>query len=235
MLAHLLVARVIKLFGYPCRLNSIDIGIDAEIELIDDNFKSTGKFIKCQIKTTKLSDKSSLFLAEKHIKYWNSISVPVVIFLVHLDTEEIFWHCVDNIESYEKSASGYKIEFDSTQILKEDNKEKFDEIAIFPLIQQIKKVYDDAYTKAMSDKSEYLDERNYDLTTVEFIVENFYEIKANLDKVEKLISDNPTLSKIKYKYSKELDVIWEYLREVNEIIEVIESDQGDDYFKFLKN
>ena len=45
---HLLVARIIKLFGYPCRLNSIDIGIDAEIELIDTNYKSTGKFINRQ-------------------------------------------------------------------------------------------------------------------------------------------------------------------------------------------
>lgn len=232
---HLLVARVIKLFGYPCRLNSIDIGIDAEIELIDSNYKSTGKFIKCQVKTTTDSGKTSLFLEEKHISYWNSIDIPVVVFLVHLDTEEIFWHCIDDISVYTKSESGYKVDFDSAQILKKENKEQFDEIALFPLVQQIQKIYRDAYTKASSDKEEFLDSGNHDLTTAEFFVRNFYEIRANLNKVEKLISKNPTLSKLKHKYSKEIGIIFSYLMEVEEIMNVIKEDHGYEYFSFLEN
>lgn len=232
---HLLAARIIKLFGYPCRLNSIDIGIDAEIELIDRNFKSTGGFIKCQIKTTTDSSKMALYLEEKHLSYWNSMSIPVVIFLVHLHTEQIFWHCVDKIDTYEKSDSGYKIHFDSTQGLKSENKDRFDEIAIFPLIQRIKKIYETAYQTAVSDKAEFLDTRNYDLTTFEFLAENYYNIKSNLNDAERLIFQNPVLSKIKIDFSEHLEVIRDYLKEVAEGIETIESDHGDDFFAHLKN
>lgn len=231
---YLLASRIIKLFGYPCRLYSIDIGIDAEIELIDCNYKSTGKFVKCQIKTTVDSSKTSLFIDKKHIKYWNSIDIPVVVFLVHLETEEIFWHCVDDVDSYKESTSGFKIEFNTNNTLKKENKEKFDEIALFPLIQQIRKIYEDAYEKVISDKSEFLDESNYDLTTAEFFVRNFFEIKFNLNKVEKLIHNNPPLQKIKQTFSKQLSLIYAYIRDVEEIVETIELDYGNDYFSFLK-
>ena len=59
---------------------------------------------------------------------------------------------------------------------------------------------EDAYEKVISDKSEFLDESNYDLTTAEFFVRNFFEIKFNLNKVEKLIHNNPPLQKIKQKF-----------------------------------
>ena len=87
-----------------------------EIEIIDDNFKSTGEFLKCQVKTTT-SDKFYLYVEEKHIEYWNKINMPVIIFLVHLDTENIYWHCVDNIENYTKGKTDYVINFDKADIL----------------------------------------------------------------------------------------------------------------------
>lgn len=114
---HLFASRIIKLFHFPCRLINIDIGIDAEIEIIDDNFKSTGVFLKCQVKTTT-SDKFYIYVEEGHLEYWNKINVPVIVFLVHLDTEKIYWHCIDDIEKYTKGKTDYVINFDKTDILK---------------------------------------------------------------------------------------------------------------------
>ena len=122
-----------------------------------------------------------------------------------------------------------------TQILREENKEMFNEIAIFPLIQRIKEIYKDAYFKAKGDKDEFLDTGNFDLTTLEFIAENFYLIKANFREAEKIIFNNPTLSKIKVQYSNELGEIQEYLREVQKWIDSVELDTDEDYFTHLKD
>jgi hypothetical protein len=79
--------KVIKTFGWPCRILDIDIGIDAQIEILDKEFNTTGRFIGVQVKTTK-----KLSIKDKHIAYWRSCEFPVII--VHVDPkskEMLYW------------------------------------------------------------------------------------------------------------------------------------------------
>ena len=231
---HLFAARIIKLFSFPCRLINIDIGIDAEIEIIDDNFKSTGEFLKCQVKTTT-SDKFYLYVEEKHIEYWNKINIPVIIFLVHLDTEKIYWHCVDNIEKYTKGKTDYVINFDKADILKKSNKEKFKDLAYFHLINQIKKIYDESYNIALEDTTQYLDTNNYDLTTFEEFVYHANKIKYDLKKVKKLILKNKSLEKVRHDYYDKLEIIDDYLERIEEEKEQILIDYGYDFYDHVSS
>lgn len=228
---HLFAARVIYHFGFPCRLQNIDIGIDAEIEITDKDLRSTGNIVKAQIKSTE-SDKMSVFVSGKHIQYWNQLNVPVVVILVHLESERIFWHCVDNIGEYNFSDSGYKIEFDPQDELNKSSKDRFIEISLFPLKQQIISIYKKAFYLALEDK-EVLDSGNYDLVTYDFFAENYFGIQYNFDKVEMMIRKSPLLKSVKAKFRDKLDFIQGYLREVEEGIESIESyePQRFDHFR----
>lgn len=229
---HLVAAKIIKLFGYPFRLTNIDIGIDAEIELIDINNKSTGQFIKCQIKTTTLGN-NYLYIDGKHISYWNTMNIPVVIFLVHIDNEQIYWHCVENINNYKKLKSGYKISFDPSEILKKSNKERFDEIAIFPLKGQIANIYDECFSIVKKDNTEFLDNGNYDIVTFEEFVYNSNKIRYKLKRVDRLIRKNRALDKVRIRYFKEIEIIDEYLNRIDEEKSQILMDSGDNYFDHL--
>jgi len=229
---HLVAAKIIKLFGYPCRLINIDIGIDAEIEIIDNNRKSTGQFIKCQIKTTT-SNHDYIYIDGEHISYWNKINIPVVVFLVYIDNEKILWHCIENINNYEKLKSGYKINFDSKDILKKSNKKKFDEISISPLIEQITEIYDECLSLVIADNTDYLDNNDYDITTFEEFVYHSNKIKFDLKKAERLIRKFNVLDIVRIRYLKKLEIIKEYLYRIDEEKETILRDNGYDYFSHL--
>ena len=73
--------RVSSELRWPCRLIDIDIGIDAQIEILDSDLRSTGKFVAVQVKATEVG-RRIWRVSRRHIKYWNSISVPVFVALV---------------------------------------------------------------------------------------------------------------------------------------------------------
>ena len=230
---HLLAARIIKYFGFPCRLINIDIGIDAEVEIIDDNFKSTSQIIRAQVKTTN-GNKLSQYIDAEHIKYWNKFNCPVVVFLVQLIEEEIYWHCVTDIKNYKLSKSGYKITFSKDDILKPSNKEKFKEITINHLKISIQKFYEEAYSIADTDLTEYLSTDNYDLTTFESFILRARKVKQNLKEGNKLAVGNKDLQRVVDEYSKKLSRINEYIEEVKSKKKVIEEDMGADHFNYLE-
>lgn len=81
---------ITRTLGWPCRLLDIDIGIDAQIEILDDESHSTGQFLAVQIKGTRDGDKLSLDVAKKHVKYWLSIDIPVLLALVNVDSQAVY-------------------------------------------------------------------------------------------------------------------------------------------------
>ncbi|MDW9232039.1 hypothetical protein C7S15_5639 [Burkholderia cepacia] len=60
------IASVLK---WPCRLTGIDIGIDAQVEVMDDNQLSTGQFVAFQVKATSKEEKTA-FMSIHRI--WNT-------------------------------------------------------------------------------------------------------------------------------------------------------------------
>ncbi|HFP0607572.1 TPA: DUF4365 domain-containing protein, partial [Escherichia coli] len=68
-------------FIWPCRILDIDMGLDAQVEVYDDQNHSTGMFIGVQVKTTAttLEENPNVSVPMKNIAYWESINDPVVI------------------------------------------------------------------------------------------------------------------------------------------------------------
>lgn len=227
---HLVASKVIKLLGFPCRLLSIDIGIDAEIEITDDNFRSTGEFIKAQIKTT-ISDKLYWYIEKEHIEYWNKINLPVIIFLVHINTEKIYWHIIDEIDKYEKLDSGYKVQFNEKDILDASNKFNFRTLSKLPFKRKIEKIFDKAYALVVKDNL-LINSDQYDLTTFEEFVFHSNMINHNFKEANDLILKHD-LKIIKTEYSDMLNIIEEYLDKIEEEKEQILLDYGNDYYDYL--
>ncbi|WP_063654441.1 DUF4365 domain-containing protein [Aliivibrio fischeri] len=87
---YLFAYTVANILEWPCRLLDIDIGIDAQIEVLDDSRQSMGQFIAVQIKATRDINKKSISVEKKHIDYWSSLDTPVLLVLVNLGTNETF-------------------------------------------------------------------------------------------------------------------------------------------------
>ena len=231
---HLVAAKIIKFFGFPCRLMAIDLGIDAEIEIINAENKSTGEFLKCQIKTTN-SEEFSLYLQEKHVMYWNSINIPVIVFLVHLNKEKIYWHSIKNIEQYQRLTNGIKVDFNQNDILKKSSKKIFIDLVNFKSFEEIRRIYDEAYDVAYKDKVEFLDTGNYDFITIELFVQNLVKIEYDFAKVKKMQRRNKNLEKVDDEYFDKLQTINQYISEVTELRDHILSEEGSDYYDYLKS
>jgi hypothetical protein len=101
--------------GWPCRLLDIDIGVDAQIEILDESHSSTGRFIAVQIKATRDSAISELYIPVAHIQYWQSVEAPVLIALVDLKKKIVYIQTVSKSANYTVAKAGsdkVKISFD---------------------------------------------------------------------------------------------------------------------------
>lgn len=184
---------------------------------------------------TTQSNKNYVYVQERHIVYWNSINIPVIVFLVHLRTEKIFWHCIKDISQYEKSGESVKISFDEKSTLSKQNKRQFIDLVYFKSAEEIRRIYESSYALAYSDKTELLDTDNYDFTTVEFFVSNLIKIEDDFAKVRKLQRRHVSLEKIDAEYKDQLNLIRDYLNKVRELRNIVEGDEGPDYYNYLKS
>jgi hypothetical protein len=130
---HIVARQIIKWFGWPCRLQERDTGIDAEYELTTNNGDVLGKIVKIQVKTTQSrfqSGSNSFYLDERHVNYWKNFSVPVVFLYVSLDRDEILWKLVCSEEDYKSGGEAHKLVFNYPEdLLSVGCKEKLAQIA----------------------------------------------------------------------------------------------------------
>ncbi|WP_321840775.1 DUF4365 domain-containing protein [Paraburkholderia bannensis] len=99
---------------WPCRLIDIDIGVDAQIEVLDENKYSTGQFIAIQIKTRSGGERS-ISVSDEKLLYWKNLELPVYVALVALSSKEpkVYLHFVDPTVDYRKTENGKRcIDFD---------------------------------------------------------------------------------------------------------------------------
>ena len=111
---HLVAFRIMKLIGWPCRLFGIDLGVDAEVEILSDKDVATGDVIKLQVKSVKSTgagDKFEIYTSEDHIKYWTRFSAPVVFCGVDLATETVYWKQITALDSYDTTGASKKVTF----------------------------------------------------------------------------------------------------------------------------
>lgn len=108
-----------------------DMGIDAQIELVEDGFPS-GKLIGIQIKTGagnfRLGKDGLVYYgSSQHLEYWSGHSLPVII-VAHLpDTNETFWQIV-NSKNVKKTSKAWKISIPRGNVFGSATKRKLTEV-----------------------------------------------------------------------------------------------------------
>lgn len=104
--------KIVKTLGWPCRLFDIDIGIDAQVEILSEDRQSTGQFVALQVKAREYKA-NCVHISEDHLDYWNTLNIPVFMVLVDHTKAKIFLHLVGNKSKYKKTNKGlFIIPFD---------------------------------------------------------------------------------------------------------------------------
>lgn len=136
--------------GWPCRLLDIDIGIDAQVEILDDKSHSTGQFLAVQIKGTRDGDKLSLDIAKKHVKYWLSIDIPVLLALVNVDSQAVYVKSirVDGGDPLPNTrGQNYKFRFNESDLLSVCRINELRLLAFAPEVRRIKNLLESVKSK----------------------------------------------------------------------------------------
>ena len=203
-----------RYFGWPCRLLSVDMGIDAQVEMFADDKKSTGAFISVQIKTTsrKMNYNLSVRVGLDNLSYWNSQHEPVVIALICLNNKndpEIYWRHLDEetLNAYLEKAKKNKdsktsINFHySDNLLVPKDKSMWSKLWMTELDREVIKMAEHA-KKAISDLVHDIDcdmqntgaeEEHYYPTDWERYVPALNYILNDYDEFLRLKSDNKLL------------------------------------------
>lgn len=86
----LFASRIASVLQWPCRKMEQDIGIDRQVEIMNADGTSTGRFAAFQIKSTRQPGCLHVYVSHKDIAYWQNLQFPVFIVLVNVDEEAIF-------------------------------------------------------------------------------------------------------------------------------------------------
>ena len=149
---HLAAYKFTRTLKWPCRLQSIDLGIDAELEICDSQCSATGNVVKLQIKSFQelpSSQKHDIYVDDADIEYWKRFSVPTIIVCVDLKHEKVYWKPINAAEAYLTGGVSRKITFDlSVDELRADATAKIAALAspdhfkdIFDLIAEAEGIY----------------------------------------------------------------------------------------------
>ncbi|CAJ0774959.1 DUF4365 domain-containing protein [Ralstonia chuxiongensis] len=105
--------KIASVLRWPCRLFDIDIGIDAQVEIINADRTSTGRFVAFQIKATSNDTQTDVLVSAKHLAYWRALELPVFVVLVNLSTRRMYLHRVAVDRDYPTTpANSVRIVFD---------------------------------------------------------------------------------------------------------------------------
>lgn len=156
------IAYVLK---WPCRLFDIDIGIDAQVEVIDAKQRSTGRFVGFQVKARSLPDEvNAKYVTEAQLLYWKSSDVPVFVVLVHLPTRNMYLHRVSKDFQYPRATAAglVRIAFDLDKDYFSDASrtliaEAGDQQVLAELEKLLRPVQDEAEKIEAAIRNEYLD------------------------------------------------------------------------------
>lgn len=104
-----------RALGWPCRLYGVDLGVDAEIEVLDAVGHSTGDIIKVQVKAIDgaPADKPlSIYVDDRHIMYWKQFCLPVIVCCVDLSLQQVYWKQITVTEAFRSEGASKKVTFD---------------------------------------------------------------------------------------------------------------------------
>lgn len=97
------IANILK---WPCRLFDIDIGIDAQVEILNEDRTSTGRFVAFQVKATSSEEQDCRYVSKRQLAYWRELDLPVFVVLVNLSKPAMFLHRVVLDKDYAVTEKG---------------------------------------------------------------------------------------------------------------------------------
>jgi len=107
------IAHVLR---WPCRLFDIDIGLDAQVEILDAKRNSEGRFVAFQVKTTSVENsKTSVYVKRAQVDYWKTLELPVFVVLVDLPTGSMLLHRITDQDYVKTNGGRLRIDFDPSQ------------------------------------------------------------------------------------------------------------------------
>ena len=137
----------------PKRKN--DIGIDGEIEIINDARRGTGKLIAVQVKCgesyfEEKNDEGFIFRPRiATVNYWLSLSIPVIVCICNPTTKQILW-CHITVESVKKRKKGYKVVVPFANTFNIENKNRIEGIS--DSVVQLNEIVDAALFKYLYER-----------------------------------------------------------------------------------
>lgn len=111
---YLVAFTITRSLGWACRLYGVDLGVDAETEIIG-NGASDGDIIKIQVKSfdrLNASDAAAVYVDDRHIRYWQRFSAPIIVCCVDLTTQKVYWKPINATEAYASGGVSKKVSFD---------------------------------------------------------------------------------------------------------------------------
>ncbi|MDF4912425.1 DUF4365 domain-containing protein [Vibrio parahaemolyticus] len=191
---YFLAYTVSRVLEWPCRLFDIDIGIDAQIEVLDDDRHSMGQFIAVQVKTTKDKDKSKVSVESKHIEYWASLDIPVIIAFVNLSRQKVYVRSFEDFngsqtihfsEEHELNCPDIKKSLRLLSYSKVKNKIITDLAKITSTIRRLLSELTSERVHEIQDCDHYIDM----IGDFESIKNDLHEVKVTLDPIHPLIGN----------------------------------------------
>ncbi|WP_411060582.1 DUF4365 domain-containing protein [Vibrio chagasii] len=188
---------------WPCRLLDVDLGIDAQIEVLGEQQKVTGKFLLAQVKTTS-NGARAVSIKKKHFEYWGTIKEPVILVLIDIDSQDVFYKAMT--KSYIDSAlnkltgDSLSIKFTSSDILDSSCRSDLRKLSLAEPINLYKKQHkkiehlQDELTSIINCKSrdcvddclcELQSRDDFELGLVESIVDDIREIRDRIYEIDK--------------------------------------------------
>lgn len=182
-----------KLFGWPYRMLDVDLGVDAEVEILGENGRSTSDLVKLQIKTfDKITSEESknIYVSPEHIGYWKKFCLPIVVVCVDLQNEKIYWKPVTATESYASGGASSVISINVTRDgLTTSSKSEFLALVTPEESKNIEKLLD----KARQQHADLMGQSTYaiDGEQLDRIETQYKEIGATFIQIEEIIRHFP--------------------------------------------
>ncbi|WP_417370310.1 DUF4365 domain-containing protein [Flavobacterium beibuense] len=230
---HFFAYWMMKNFNWPCRLLDVDIGIDAQLEIMGDNSHSLGEFIAVQVKSNS-SPKLKVEIKTKHIEYWRMIDDPVVLVLVsHVnDNPELYWKVLD--EKFLNTPLGQKktttVTFSEKEKLLPSSKQeilmlpyKSGLITIKEISTEFEELYNSVCIPCYSNEHDEFSHKHcsyYDLETAKGFLEDFDRACVLKDELDKVLEQFPSIPN----FNDDFPVIYDQFYELEGIITNMASD-----------
>lgn len=191
---YLFAYTVSNVLEWPCRLLDIDIGIDAQIEILDDNRNSMGQFIAVQVKSTRDKDKFSTSVERKHIEYWSGLEVPVLIVFVNLSKKKVYARPFDDFDGSQT------LHFSKEHIFNLKNmKKKLRLLAYSKITNRVWDEINDIDEKITELENNFTDEKVTEIAEPDYFIGlmhtfkqielDLHKVKVSLTPIHKIVSD----------------------------------------------